>query len=128
MSFPRKPPRHLFFTSPTPTPHIFYVIDFIWYYAFDMSDARKTVPNWQHNTGGNVVDDSVNQPTHYTDGGIETIDFIRAKLSSVAFEGYCVGNVIKYLSRYNKKTSNGLEDLQKAEVYLKWAIKEASDK
>ena len=128
MSFPRKPPRHLFFTSPTPTPHIFYVIDFIWYYSCNMSDARKTVPNWQQDSNPGVQKDVVNRPDHYTDGGIETIDFIRAKLSSEAFEGYCVGNIFKYLSRYGKKNTNGVEDLRKAEVYLKWAIKEAEDK
>tara|TARA_R100001086_G_scaffold161522_1_gene86992 strand:+ start:275 stop:496 length:222 start_codon:yes stop_codon:yes gene_type:complete len=72
------------------------------------------------------MSDVVNHPDHYTDGGIETIDFIRAKLSSEAFEGYCIGNVIKYLSRYDKK-GNGIEDLQKAAVYLKWAITEAED-
>ena len=130
-------PRHLFFTSPTPTPHIFYVIDFIWYYSLHMNDAIKTVPNWDANMGiesepnwqdsvGTAKKDVVHHPDHYTDGGIETIDFIRAKLSSVAFEGYCIGNVLKYLSRYDKK--NGVEDLRKAHVYLKWAILEVEDK
>ena len=90
-----------------------------------MSDAEKTVPNWDADTKVKVEKDVVHHPDHYTDGGIETIDFIRAKLSSVAFEGYCIGNVLKYLSRYDKK--NGVEDLEKAEVYLEWAIKEAKD-
>ena len=93
-----------------------------------MSDAEKTVPNWDASTKVKVGKDVVHHPDHYTDGGIETIDFIRAKLSSEAFEGYCIGNVLKYLSRYNKKNTSGVEDLQKAEVYLKWAIKEAEDK
>ena len=93
-----------------------------------MSDAEKTVPNWDASTKVKVEKDVVNRPDHYTDGGIETIDFIRAKLSSEAFEGYCVGNIFKYLSRYGKKNIDGVEDLRKAEVYLKWAIKEAEDK
>ena len=91
-----------------------------------MSDAEKTVPNWDASTKVKVEKDVIHHPDHYTDGGIETIDFIRAKLSSEAFEGYCIGNVLKYLSRYDKK--NGVEDLRKAHVYLKWAILEVEDK
>jgi len=55
-------------------------------------------------------------------GGIETIDFIKAKLTAEQFEGYLLGNVIKYLSRYRHK--NGLEDLQKAGWYLARLISE----
>jgi hypothetical protein len=64
--------------------------------------------------------DAVNHPSHYTSGGIETIDYLRAKLGPLAFLGYCIGNVLKYVSRYQFK--NGLEDLKKAQVYLGWAI------
>lgn len=47
--------------------------------------------------------DIVNQPPHYTDGGIETIDFIQAKLTREEFVGYLKGNAIKYGSRIGKK-------------------------
>lgn len=66
------------------------------------------------------MNDNVNRPAHYM-GEIETIDFIRDKLTPEQFEGYCIGNSIKYLSRYQKKGAP-LEDLQKAQVYLGWAI------
>lgn len=66
------------------------------------------------------MSDPVNQPKHYTTGGIETIDYIKAKLGPEHFQAYCIGNVIKYVSRYSHK--NGLEDLKKAQVYLNWAI------
>jgi hypothetical protein len=46
------------------------------------------------------MSDPVNQPKHYTTGGIETIDYIRAKLGGDHFQAYCIGNVIKYVSRY----------------------------
>ena len=59
--------------------------------------------------------DNVNHPSHYL-GNVEVIDYIEDKLTSEQFEGYLVGNVIKYLSRYQKK--NGLEDLQKGRWYL----------
>lgn len=65
------------------------------------------------------VADPVN-PDHYKQGGIETIDYIRAKLSTEAFRGHCIGTVLKYVSRYEHK--NGLEDLKKAQVYLGWAM------
>ncbi len=56
--------------------------------------------------------DNVNNPAHYTHGGIETIDFIEAKQL-----GYSLGNVIKYISRAGKK-GDRLEDLKKAQWYL----------
>jgi hypothetical protein len=56
--------------------------------------------------------DSVNNPAHYTAGGIETIDFIEAKKLN-----YNLGNVIKYLTRADHK-GNKLEDLRKAQWYL----------
>ncbi len=55
-------------------------------------------------------------PAHYLVGGIETIDYIEAKLTGEQFTGYLVGNVIKYLSRFEHKA--GEEDLQKARWYL----------
>lgn len=64
--------------------------------------------------------DNVNQPNHYTVGGIEVIDYIRAKLTTPQLKGYYVGNLLKYISRAEHK--NGVEDLKKAEVYLKWLI------
>lgn len=68
------------------------------------------------------MSDNVMHPSHYTNGEIEVIDYIRDKLTGDEFIGYCTGNVIKYVSRWRLK--GGLEDLKKAEVYLKWAIDE----
>jgi hypothetical protein len=66
--------------------------------------------------------DPVNHPEHYTTGGIETIDFMKAKLSPEGFEGYLAGNVMKYITRYRHK--NGLEDLKKARWYLNRLVEE----
>lgn len=63
--------------------------------------------------------DNVFHPSHYTDGGIETIEFIRAKLTAEEFVGYCKGNGLKYISRSGKK-GDSAEDLDKAIVYLTW--------
>ena len=66
--------------------------------------------------------DAVHQPSHYT-GGIECIDYLRDKLTPDEFIGFCMGNVLKYSSRWRKK--DGVQDLKKAEVYLGWAIQAA---
>lgn len=65
--------------------------------------------------------DKINKPSHYQ-GEIECIEAIKASMSKKQFKGYLKGNIMKYLWRYDRK--NGLEDLQKAEVYLGWLIKE----
>jgi len=68
------------------------------------------------------VSDNVNSPKHYQLEGlnIEVIDVIKSVLGNDKFEGYCRGNVIKYIMRADEK--NGLEDLKKARVYLNWEI------
>lgn len=60
--------------------------------------------------------DPVNHPSHYTAGAIECIDAIAASMSSDAFRGYCKGNALKYIWRYEHKGEK--ESLQKAIWYL----------
>lgn len=69
------------------------------------------------------INDAVNHPSHYTQGGIECIDAMKASMSDEAFKGLLKGNVIKYIWRYEKKV-NPLEDLKKAKWYLERLIKE----
>lgn len=71
-------------------------------------------------------EDMVNHPRHYTAGGIECIDAIEASMTPEAFKGYCKGNAMKYIWRYEKKGS--VESLQKAIWYLNKLIEvESSD-
>ena len=67
-----------------------------------------------------LTNDLVNHPNHYTFGSIEVIDYIRDKMTPDEFQGYCMGNILKYISRHKHK--NGVEDLKKAQVYLGWLI------
>ena len=61
-----------------------------------------------------VRDDPVNHPSHYCDGGIETLDFILAKKMD-----FLTGQVCKYISRAGKKDPDKeIEDLEKARFYL----------
>lgn len=62
----------------------------------------------------NDNNDNVNNPPHYTAGGIETLDYIKAKVKD--YPSYAAGNILKYVSRYEHK--NGIEDLKKAQFYL----------
>jgi hypothetical protein len=80
--------------------------------AESMTKAKKLKPKA----------DPVNNPAHYTAGGIETIDYIQAKLTPEEFIGYLKGNVIKYTSRAGKK-NDLIEDLEKAQWYMNRQIK-----
>ena len=65
-------------------------------------------------------DDPVNHPSHYCDGGIETLDFILAKKLD-----FLTGQVCKYISRAGKKNPDKeIEDLKKARFYLNRKIQE----
>lgn len=65
------------------------------------------------------MNDTINHPSHYTDGKIEVIEFIEDKNLN-----YHKGNAIKYICRAGKKDpSKEIEDLQKAIWYINREIK-----
>lgn len=76
----------------------------------------------------NNINDPVTHPSHYTSGKIEVIDFITDQNLD-----FCLGNVVKYISRAGKKESDRsknqtieektIEDLKKARFYLDYKIK-----
>lgn len=71
--------------------------------------------------------DPVNKPVHYNQAGIECIEAIRAMTSTMdGTSAYMAGNVLKYMWRHEYK--NGIEDLQKAQVYLQWLIDNYNEK
>lgn len=65
--------------------------------------------------------DAIN-PDHYKVGGIETIDYMKAKSTPEEFEGYLRLSALKYLSRVGHK--HGDHDAARAEEYRKalWFI------
>ena len=65
----------------------------------------------------NHVIDMVNNPPHYTVGGIETIDFIQAKLSKEEYKGFLKGTILAYASRLGHK--DGTDDAGKIGWYAK---------
>ena len=71
--------------------------------------------------------DNVNHPKHYTQGGIECIDALKAAtVGKTGIEAVCVANVIKYWWRQEEK--NGLEDVKKAQFYINRLIQELEEK
>lgn len=71
---------------------------------------------------GTVAGDKIKSPSHYKLEGLncETIDVVKARLGKEGFKAFCIGNVIKYVLRAEKK--NGLEDYKKSRQYLDWII------
>ena len=76
-----------------------------------------------------MINDPVTHPSHYTSGKIEVIDFITDQQLD-----FCLGNVVKYISRAGKKSEEGktifekeLEDLKKARFYLEYKIKQLEE-
>lgn len=73
-------------------------------------------PCAMHSYEDEAPHDPVSRPSHYTAGGIECIDAIRAALTTEEFRGFVKGNALKYTWRERMK--GGDEDLRKANWYL----------
>jgi hypothetical protein len=66
----------------------------------------------------------INHPEHYGTGTYEAINVIEAWNL-----GFCLGNVLKYLSRAGKKDpEREIEDLEKAKWYLERHIQNLKNK
>lgn len=93
-----------------------------WYSYCSVIKTSQLRHRWANAAGdglGNqpaVAKDNPISPNHYARFKIQPLDFIMANGL-----GFCVGNVIKYVCRFDAK--NGLEDLKKARSYLDRLIK-----
>lgn len=70
--------------------------------------------------------EEVNSPEHYTVGGIEAIDYMRAKSTPEEFRGFLKLTALKYLSRSGHKES-ALKDFKKCRWYLDKLISEIEE-
>ena len=87
-----------------------------------LTEAKDNMHRWAKEKKEPV--DNINSPEHYKVGGIETIDFIKAKLTPEEFRGYLKGNVLKYASRAGHK-NNAVEDAGKLAWYANRLSKES---
>ena len=68
--------------------------------------------------------DNINNANHYQICGFNSIEIIKRVLGIKGFVAFCLGNILKYLIRAEKK--NGKEDYKKAAKYLEWVIERES--
>ena len=63
------------------------------------------------------MNDPVNNPSHYVNhpSGVECIEITEHM-------NFCLGNAIKYIWRAGLKNDNAIEDLRKAEFYVRREI------
>ena len=79
-------------------------------------EYKKEYPTFTPVWDNTKLKDNIN-PNHYKQGKVECIDAIEsATINKTGIEAFYVGNIIKYLWRYESK--NGLEDIKKAKWYL----------
>jgi hypothetical protein len=68
----------------------------------------------------NITGDVVNYPSHYKIAeGVEVIDIIEKSLTPEQFEGYLLGNILKYRLRAGEK-GDLKEDIGKSNRYRDW--------
>jgi hypothetical protein len=97
------------------------------YHIDDKFNIRVVVPakEAKRDDGLDAID-VINQPSHYTYGDIEVIDFVEQVTAAYPVKiAFSIGNVIKYVARAPFK--NGVEDLKKARFYLNRAIDKWSE-
>ena len=76
-------------------------------------DEEKITPEKRMGVDNSAVD----HPAHYDRGKVECIDAIESAMPGLnGFEGFLVGNAVKYLWRW--KAKGGITDLKKCRWYL----------
>lgn len=77
---------------------------------------------------GSLKEESMNnpiKPAHYD--GEQCLEAIKAATKGLdGFEGFCVGNIIKYSWRWKQK--NGIEDIGKAKQYMEFLERYVEEK
>ncbi|KGJ25364.1 DUF3310 domain-containing protein [Staphylococcus haemolyticus] len=67
-------------------------------------------------------------PTHYKGTkGVDVIEFIQQQLTEEQFEGFMLGNIIKYATRYGRK-GDKVDDLKKIGVYQNRMLRSLTSK
>lgn len=77
--------------------------------------SKGVLPQSNDDTEENNISgyDVVNNPEHYTSGGIECIEAMESAYGTKAVMDFCKCNAFKYMWRFEKK--NGIQDMHKAQ-------------
>lgn len=65
------------------------------------------------------MSDNVNHPSHYESGKYECIEVMEEALGKETVKAFCLGNAFKYVYRCMNKHETPIEDVKKADWYLK---------
>ena len=110
----------------------FGALDNVYRFPQDFDSAHSVNDDWldfrAYNCTDRLADERVNSPSHYTSGRIEAIEIIEDAVKDAPTPGQAVlqAQVLKYMLRVWLK-DNPLEDLKKAEWYLKRLIKKLEE-
>lgn len=52
------------------------------------------------------LDEHKSADVHYERGTLQPIQYMQEQMSFAQFEGFCLGNIIKYSSRFGRKEGN----------------------
>jgi hypothetical protein len=85
----------------------------------EMADMMKRMSQGREKR---IEQDMVNNPPHYTQGGMETIDIMEAKSTPEEFKGHLKLTALKYLTRAGHKESE-LQDAKKTQWYVNRWVK-----
>lgn len=107
------------------------------YFKDNLEEQIEHARNWIDEETKKELDsfesDAVNQPSHYTSGDIEVIEYIEQQAKVMYDSGTVppeviphICNAIKYISRFQSK-GKAVEDLQKSVYYINRAIKNIED-
>lgn len=66
------------------------------------------------------------KPDYYHQNGTDVIKMLELLRGEQAAKDFCIGNVLKYTIRYDRK--NGIEDLQKAQTYIARLVEMEGDR
>ncbi len=91
----------------------------------DVANSMRRCADLRHGCGKGAKPDNVTHPAHYTSGGIEAKDALKASMSGSELSpmaSYWRGCAFKYLWRFEHK--NGVDDLRKCRQCIDFLIEE----
>ena len=88
-------------------------------------DCEKPEKCITHINAPNPAVIDVAHQSHYEDQREQPIEYMEKSMPHDQFIGFLKGNIIKYVSRFEKK--DGVRDLEKAKVYTTWLIEYIKD-